>query len=225
MLLMLDNYDSFTANLYAYFAEIGCAITVVKNDRIDLNRLSDQLATRVHPCVDIEGIVISPGPKSPDDCGKCRDVVALATGCVPILGVCLGHQVIAREFGAQVHRGTRPMHGRVTPLENDGTGLFSRLPRRFEVTRYHSLVVSDTQFPKSLVVNARSDDGTIMALSHKSLPIFGVQFHPEALLTQYGHPLLRNFVRTCIAWRNGSWHPQSTFSIAERGNALAKEER
>lgn len=225
MLLMLDNYDSFTDNLCSYFTELGCAIEVVENDRIDLDRLSAQLKTNERFDAGIKGIVISPGPKSPDDSGRCRDAVALAAGKVPILGVCLGHQVIARVFGAQVHRGTRPMHGCVTTLTNDGTGLFSGLPHRFEVTRYHSLVVSDAEFPSNLAVNARSDDNAIMALSHRNLPIFGVQFHPEALLTQFGHPLLRNFARICIAWENGSWRPQSPLPTIESEDIPAKEAR
>lgn len=195
MYLMIDNYDSFVYNLYAYLRELGEEVLVVRNDRISLKEIEKLLRDG------LDGILISPGPKSPADCGISCQVVERFAGRVPILGVCLGHQVIGHVYGAAVEKGTCPMHGKVSAVTNNGTGLFAGLPLAFSVTRYHSLVVSEKSFPEVLKVDARTDDGVIMAISHKTLPVYGVQFHPEAVLTEYGHELLHNFVKICEEWK------------------------
>lgn len=196
MYLMIDNYDSFVYNLYAYMTELGEEVRVVRNDRITLQRIEELLASG-----DLSGIVISPGPKTPRDCGISCHVAERFAGRIPILGVCLGHQVIGHVYGGIVKKGKRPMHGKVSPVKNNGTGLFRGLPSVYDVTRYHSLVVSEENFPEELQVDARTEDGVIMALSHRSKPVYGVQFHPEAVLTEYGHELLKNYIDLCGEWR------------------------
>lgn len=192
MYVMIDNYDSFVYNLAIYFEELGRQVEVVRNDVIRPEYLESLLAEGK-----LEGIILSPGPKGPWDCGRCRDMVELFAGKVPILGVCLGHQIIGYVFGARVEKGKCPMHGKVSKLSHRGENLFAGLPDSFQVTRYHSLVVLEDSLPPQLQVDARTDDGVVMAVSHRSMPIYGVQFHPEAVLTQYGHELLENFCRIC----------------------------
>lgn len=195
MYLLVDNYDSFVYNLARYLEELGEEILVVRNDQITTRQAEALLMAGK-----LEGIVISPGPKSPKDCGNCRELIWKVKGRVPLLGVCLGHQIIGHVFGAKVEKGDRPMHGKVTRIVNSGRGLFKGLPRAYEVTRYHSLAVRDEGFPRSLQVDARAMDGTIMAISHKDMPIFGVQFHPEAVMTMYGHELLANYTKMAKEW-------------------------
>ena len=166
MYLMIDNYDSFVYNLKAYFEELGREIVVKRSDQITVDEIE-----KMQP----QGIVLSPGPKR------------------PILGVCLGHQVLGHCCGATVKKGERPMHGKVTEITNMGTGVFEGLPKKFKVTRYHSLIVKEDSIPTDYNVDAVSEDGAVMGLSHKILPLYGVQFHPEAVLTEYGHELLENF--------------------------------
>ncbi|MDO4323143.1 MAG: aminodeoxychorismate/anthranilate synthase component II [Lachnospiraceae bacterium] len=197
MYLMIDNYDSFVYNLARYMEELGERVELIRNDRISAGQVETMMLAGT-----LEGIIISPGPKSPKDCGNCREIVEQMAGRVPILGVCLGHQIIGHVFGAKVVKGVRPMHGKVTRIRTTGEGLFEQLPREYSVTRYHSLIVSDEQFPEELQVDARSEDGVIMALSHRKLPVYGVQFHPEAVLTEYGHELLGNFTKICRKWWN-----------------------
>lgn len=197
MYLMVDNYDSFVYNLARYLEELGKTVEIVRNDRITLAKAETMLLSGV-----LEGILISPGPKSPEDCGNCREIVSKMAGRVPILGVCLGHQIIGHVFGANVVKGKRPMHGKVTPIHTNEQGLFQGLPKTYNVTRYHSLVVSEENFPEVLQVDARTEDGVIMALSHREMPVYGVQFHPEAVLTEYGHELLDNFTKICMEWWN-----------------------
>lgn len=192
MYLMIDNYDSFVYNLVSYFRECGCDISVVRNDALSVRTVSDLLDSG-----DLEGLIVSPGPGKPSEYTGCMDILEAAEGRVPVLGVCLGHQMIAYRHGASVVKGSRPMHGKVTPLTNVGRGLFEGLPERFSVTRYHSLTVSEEGFPDCLRVDARSEDGAVMAISHRESPVFGVQFHPEAVLTEYGHDIIANFVRIC----------------------------
>ena len=202
MIWMIDNYDSFVHNLAAYLEELECDVILVRNDKIDLDWLAHAVEeTETFP--QLEGIIISPGPKSPEDCGLCKQALCIAAGRVPVLGVCLGHQIIAGAYGAKVVRGSKPMHGKVSVIRHNGEGLFEGLPERFAVTRYHSLVVSDSGFPATLRIDARSDDGEIMAISHRKLPIYGVQFHPEAVLTEHGHDILRAFSRICSNWQKG----------------------
>ena len=199
---MLDNYDSFTQMLVSYFRELGVRMDTYENDGIDAKTVRDMDDAGL-----LRGIVVSPGPKSPKECGNCGDIVRLAARRrIPWLGVCLGHQVIADVFGARVTRGKRPMHGKVTAIRHNNQGLFKALPETFEVVRYHSLVVDDDELPHFFSVDARSEDGAIMALRHRELPLYGVQFHPEAARTQYGHELLSRFVVCCETAREGdSW--------------------
>ena len=186
MYLMIDNYDSFVYNLKAYFQELGRDILVRRSDEITLADIQ---------AMQPQGIILSPGPKRPWDAQLCVDTVRRFGGKVPLLGVCLGHQVLGHCAGAVVEKGTRPMHGKVTRVRHNGTGLFAGLPREFNVTRYHSLVVRQDTLPEDYQVDCVAEDGAVMGLSHRTLPLFGVQFHPEAVLTEYGHELLENFCR------------------------------
>ena len=186
MYLLIDNYDSFVYNLKAYFQELGRDILVRRSDEITLADIQ---------AMQPQGIILSPGPKRPWDAQLCVDTVKRFGGKIPLLGVCLGHQVLGHCAGATVEKGVRPMHGKVTRVHHNGTGLFAGLPREFDVTRYHSLVVRQETLPEDYQVDCVAEDGAVMGLSHRTLPLFGVQFHPEAVLTQYGHELLENFCR------------------------------
>lgn len=197
MFLMIDNYDSFVYNLTAYLNELGQETLVVRNDVITLEEIE-----RLQP----EGIIISPGPKNPTDCGICVDIVKHFAGQIPIFGVCLGHQVIGYAFGANIIKGKMPMHGKVTTITHSGEGVFTNLPKTYPVTRYHSLIIDTNTLPNELQIDAISEDGAIMGVSHKRYPIYGVQFHPEAVLTHYGHELLNNFLNLCKEWR---WENES----------------
>lgn len=188
MLLLLDNYDSFTWNLYHYLGEQGARIEVVRNDVLTVQ---DALARAP------EGIVVSPGPCYPDQAGISLPLIRAAAGRCPILGVCLGHQAIAQAFGARIVRAPVPMHGKLSRVEHDGGGLFDGLPSPFEATRYHSLCADPATIPAALLVNARSEDGVVMGVRHRRLPIHGVQFHPESIETKVGKRLLRNFLDIC----------------------------
>ena len=195
MYLMVDNYDSFVYNLACYLEECGEQVELVRNDKISAEEIERILETG-----NLEGVVISPGPKSPKDCGNCKEIVEKLAGKVPVLGICLGHQIIGHVFGAEVEKGERPMHGKVTAIQTNQKGLFHGLPGEYQVTRYHSLVVSKERFPECLEIDASSNDGVIMGLHHRKFPIYGVQFHPEAVLTEYGHELLKNFTEICRGW-------------------------
>jgi anthranilate synthase component 2 len=185
MVLMIDNYDSFTFNLVQYLAELGHAVKVVRNDEISVAE-----AERMRP----RAIVVSPGPSSPEHAGISLEVIRRLAGRVPILGVCLGHQAIGQAFGGRVVRARQVMHGKVSRIEHDGRGVFQSLPARFVATRYHSLAVERASLPACLEVSAQAEDGEIMGLRHRRLPVEGVQFHPEALLTEHGHKMLQNFI-------------------------------
>jgi len=186
MLLMIDNYDSFTYNLVQYLGELGAAVRVVRNDEMTVDAI-EALAP--------ERIVISPGPCTPNEAGISVALVARLAGRVPILGVCLGHQSIGQAFGGRIVRARTIMHGKVSTVRHGGEGVFAGLPGTFTATRYHSLVVERESLPDCLAVTAESDDGEIMGLRHRSLAVEGVQFHPEALLTEHGHSLLKNFLQ------------------------------
>ena len=187
MILVLDNYDSFTWNLVHYLQELGATVEVVRNDAISAGQAMSSGA---------DAFLISPGPCTPNEAGISLDLVAAcADAGKPLLGVCLGHQSIGQGFGGTVARAKQLMHGKTSLVSHDGTGLFEGLPSPFTATRYHSLIVEEADLPASLIVNARSEDGTIMGFRHKSLPIHGVQFHPESIATEHGHAMLANFMR------------------------------
>jgi anthranilate synthase component 2 len=185
-ILVIDNYDSFTWNLVHYLMELGAKVEVVRNDAISAGQALSSGAS---------GFLISPGPCTPNEAGISLDLVgACADAGAPLLGVCLGHQAIGQYFGGKVVRGGL-MHGKTSPVTHDGTGVFAGLPSPFMATRYHSLIVDD--IPDALKVNATSDDTHVMGFRHESLPIHGVQFHPESIATEHGHDLLANFMRAC----------------------------
>jgi anthranilate synthase component II len=186
MLLMIDNYDSFTFNLVQYFGELGAQVKVFRNDE-----LSVQAIEALSP----SHVVISPGPGTPNEAGITLEAIERLAGRVPILGVCLGHQAIGQAFGGRVVRAKQVMHGKVSRIAHDGKGVFSSLPQEFIATRYHSLAVERDSLPACLEVSARSEDGEIMGLRHRSLAVEGVQFHPEAMLTEHGHRMLENFFK------------------------------
>lgn len=184
MLLLIDNYDSFVYNLARYLEELGHETAVVRNDAMDLHAIAAMAP---------EAIVLSPGPCDPSRAGICLAVVRELGAMIPILGVCLGHQVIGEAYGGRVVRGN-PVHGQTSTIRHRGEGIFHGLPNPFEAARYHSLVVSAAELPASLEVTAELEDGTIMALRHRVHPVVGVQFHPESILTEHGHALLQNFL-------------------------------
>ncbi|MBO6781861.1 MAG: aminodeoxychorismate/anthranilate synthase component II [Alphaproteobacteria bacterium] len=186
MFLLIDNYDSFTWNLVHFLGELGVTCDVHRNDALSV----DDVFAR-----EPEAVVISPGPSDPDHAGICLDVVAKAADVrMPLLGVCLGHQTIGQAFGGKIVRAPEPMHGKVDRVRHTGAGPFRGLPNPLEATRYHSLAVAEESLPNCFDVTARTDDGVIMGLSHKELPIHGVQFHPESIATEAGHDLLANFI-------------------------------
>jgi len=185
MLLLIDNYDSFTFNLFHFLGELGAASRVVRNDAITA---IDALAMRP------EAIVLSPGPRTPNEAGICLPLITAAAGNVPVLGVCLGHQAIGQGFGGEVVRAPVPMHGKTSRIHHQNTDIFAGLPTPFDATRYHSLIVRRDTLPPELIPTAFTEDGIIMGLRHRTLPIFGVQFHPESIATRHGHDLLANFL-------------------------------
>jgi anthranilate synthase/aminodeoxychorismate synthase-like glutamine amidotransferase len=191
MLLIIDNYDSFTYNLVQYFGELGAEPVVKRNDEISIAEIE---------ALKPEAIVISPGPCTPKEAGISNDVIREIGPRLPVLGVCLGHQCIGHVFGATVVRAGRLMHGKTSPILHDGEGVFAGLPSPFEATRYHSLIIDPPTVPNSLMVNARTAENEIMGVRHKEYPIHGVQFHPESILTRHGKELLANFLRMSEAF-------------------------
>jgi len=186
MLLVIDNYDSFTYNLVQYFGELGAAPLVRRNDRITVQEIVELAPER---------ICISPGPCSPNEAGISNEVIRRLAGRYPILGVCLGHQCMGHVYGGEVVRAARLMHGKTSPIHHKGKDLFAGLPDPFEATRYHSLLVKRETFPDCLEITAETAEGEIMGLRHKELPLWGVQFHPESILTTHGKELLANFLK------------------------------
>ncbi len=185
MLLMIDNYDSFTYNLVQYFGELGEEVHVHRNDAITLDQVAAWKPER---------IVISPGPCTPSEAGISVPLIQRFAGEIPILGVCLGHQAIGQAFGGRIVRAKRVMHGKLSPVRHSGRGVLRGLPSPFTVTRYHSLAIEESTLPPCLEVTARADDGEVMGVRHRRHAVEGVQFHPEAILTEHGHALLRNFL-------------------------------
>jgi anthranilate synthase/aminodeoxychorismate synthase-like glutamine amidotransferase len=185
LILLLDNYDSFTYNLAQYLGELGCTVEVHRNDKISVEHVAQRKPER---------IVISPGPCTPQEAGVSVELVQKLAGKIPILGVCLGHQAIGAAFGGNIVRAPKLFHGKTSQIEHDGKGIFRDLPNPFVATRYHSLIVEQKSLPKELVVTAETNDGIIMGVRHRHYPLEGVQFHPESVLTESGKQLLRNFL-------------------------------
>lgn len=185
MIVMIDNYDSFTYNIVQCFGQFGAELQVLRNDQFTLDELEN-----INP----QGIVISPGPGNPDDAGLSLEVIERFVQRVPILGVCLGHQCIGQFFGGKIVRAPMPIHGKTSMIHHDGQGVFKDLPNPFNATRYHSLVVDEFTFPEALEVTSKTSDGIIMGIRHRRLPIEGVQFHPESVLTPEGPIILKNFL-------------------------------
>ena len=186
MILVIDNYDSFTYNLVQYLGELGAKLEVARNDQITVAEIEKK-----HP----ERIVISPGPNTPSDAGICLEVIQKFAGRTPILGVCLGHQAIGQAFGGKVVRAPEIMHGKTSKISHDGKTIFCGLPNPFPATRYHSLVIERSSVPDCLEVTAETEEGEIMGVRHRQFPIWGVQFHPESILTENGRQILKNFLR------------------------------
>ncbi|MFQ5955532.1 MAG: anthranilate synthase component II [Kiloniellales bacterium] len=188
MYLVIDNYDSFTYNLVHFLGELGAETEVRRNDAITVDQV-----IRMRP----QGIVLSPGPCDPDRAGICVELVERADDHIPVLGVCLGHQAVGQAFGGRVVRAPVPMHGKLSTINHNGSGVFRDLENPFQATRYHSLVVERETLPECLAVTAESEDGLIMGLAHRERPVHGVQFHPESIASQHGHKLLEGFLRMC----------------------------
>ena len=185
MILLIDNYDSFTYNLVHYLGELGAEVGVHRNDA-----LSAEEALALKPA----GIVLSPGPCDPDMAGICLDLINANAGRIPLLGVCLGHQALGQAFGGKIIRAPECMHGKVSDIHHQAQGVFASLPNPFEATRYHSLIIERDSLPDCFIITAETSDGIIMGIEHKELPLHGVQFHPESIATQNGHALLKNFL-------------------------------
>ena len=186
MLLMIDNYDSFVYNLVRYFEELGEDIIIYRNDKITIKDIES---------MNIDGIVISPGPKSPKEAGLSLDIIDKFKGKLPILGICLGHQCIGHYFNAVVKKGNEPVHGKMFNITHNNKGIFKEVKNPLRVTRYHSLIVDKENFPDSLEIISETEDNIIMGIKHKEYPIYGVQFHPEAEMTEEGHKILNNFIK------------------------------
>ena len=186
MILLIDNYDSFTYNLVHYLGELGGVCEVVRNDRITV-----EAALKLKP----QAIVLSPGPCTPNEAGICLDLIRAAGSSIPMLGVCLGHQSIGQVYGGTVIRAGLPMHGKISSIKHGNRGLFAGLPGKINVTRYHSLIIERATLPTDLEVTAETTDGIVMGLQHKTHPVHGVQFHPESIASEHGHDLLANFLK------------------------------
>ena len=193
MLLLIDNYDSFTYNLVHFLGELGEKTLVYRNDKLDLEE-----AIEMNPVA----IILSPGPCDPDKAGICIELVKHVLGKIPVLGVCLGHQVIGQALGGKIIRGPKPMHGKSSLINHQGTEIFKDIPSPFLATRYHSLIVEKKSLPNDIIINSFTKDKIIMGISHSKFPLYGVQFHPESIGTNYGHTLLANFLKIAKKWKN-----------------------
>ncbi len=205
MIVLIDNYDSFTFNLVHYLGELGAEVVVHRNDKI---ASADVIAA------DPDAIVLSPGPCTPDDAGICLALIAQAAPTIPVFGVCLGHQAIGQAFGGRVVRAPVPVHGKLSEVSHEGKGVFRGINGPFKATRYHSLVVERASMPASLAVTAQTQDSLVMALQHRSLPVHGVQFHPESIASEHGHLILKNFLDLAADWNatTGRRKPDPTAS-------------
>lgn len=193
MIIIIDNYDSFTYNLVQYFKQMDKSVLVYRNDQVTVKEIYQNKPNL---------IVLSPGPGSPEEGGVCRKILREFSQTIPILGVCLGHQLIVDYFGGKVEKGAKPMQGKVTQMSHDGRTVFEATPSPLRVTRYHSLHTPSHLLPTSLEVSAVSEDGVVMAVRHRSLPIEGIQFHPESIMTEYGFEMLENVLKSAIAYRS-----------------------
>ena len=191
MIVLIDNYDSFTFNLFHYLGGLGADVVVHRNDKITADRVL---------AMDPDAIVLSPGPRTPSDAGICLELIAKASATVPLLGVCLGHQAIGQAFGGQVVRAPVQVHGKLSEIEHRGEGIFRGINGPFKATRYHSLVVERASLPDALVITAKTNDHLIMGLAHRTLAVHGVQFHPESIASEHGHLMLRNFLDIAAGW-------------------------
>jgi anthranilate synthase component 2 len=191
MIVLIDNYDSFTFNLVHYLGELGAEVRVYRNDKI---------TSAAVVASDPDAIVLSPGPYTPREAGICLELITAAADKIPILGVCLGHQAIGDAFGGKVVRAPTPVHGKLSAIHHSGAGIFHSINASFKATRYHSLVVERATLPDELTVTADTDDGLIMGLAHTRLPVHGVQFHPESIASEHGHLLLKNFLDIAVSW-------------------------
>ena len=214
MIVLIDNYDSFTFNLVHYLGELGEEVRVHRNDKI---------ASAAVLAADPDAIVLSPGPCTPKEAGICLDLIKATGGDIPILGVCLGHQAIGEAFGGKVVRAPKPVHGKLSDIRHDGSGIFRGINSSFKATRYHSLVVERESLPSELAATADTDDGIIMGLAHKRFPVHGVQFHPESIASEHGHLLLRNFLEIAAQWNaaNGRSNARAARSAPQRVRAGA----
>ncbi len=205
MIVLIDNYDSFTFNLYHYLGSLGADVVVHRNDKISVDQVM---------AMQPEAIVLSPGPGTPNDAGICLKLTEKASPTTPVLGVCLGHQTIGQVFGGKIVRAT-PRHGKLSEIRHLGTGVFRGINGPLQATRYHSLVVERASVPKALAVNAETDDGLVMGLAHETLPVHGVQFHPESIASEHGHLMLKNFLDIAAAWNAKTGRRAAAMRAAE----------
>ena len=208
MFLLIDNYDSFTYNLYHYLGEEGAVCKVVRNDRITVDEVA---------ALDPEAVILSPGPCTPNEAGICLDLVAQLGSHIPILGVCLGHQSIGQAYGGVVKRAPHLMHGKVSQIKHNSRGIFAGINGEFAGARYHSLIVERTSLPVDIEIVAESDDGLIMGMAHRNHPVHGLQFHPESIASEHGHRLIRTFLEIAARW-NAERRPH----LATQGSASAE---
>jgi anthranilate synthase component II len=195
MIVLIDNYDSFTFNLYHYLGSLGADVVVHRNDKISADQVLE---------MEPQAVVLSPGPCTPNEAGICLEVIAKAAATVPILGVCLGHQAIGQAFGSKVVRAPVPVHGKLSEIHHTGDGVFRGINGPFKATRYHSLVVERASLSSEIAINAETGDGLIMGLAHRTLAVHGIQFHPESIASEHGHLILRNFLSIAGAWNTST---------------------
>jgi anthranilate synthase component II len=210
MIILIDNYDSFTFNLFHYFGELGADVVVFRNDKITVDQVIG---------MDPEALVLSPGPCTPNEAGICLALVTETAPILPILGVCLGHQAIGQAFGGEVVRAPMQMHGKLSEIKHRGEGVFRGISGPFKATRYHSLIVERASLPEYLVVTSETEDRLVMGLAHRTLAVHGVQFHPESIASEHGHVILRNFLDIAAAW-NASTGRRSPSGRAARRDAV-----
>jgi len=215
MIILIDNYDSFTFNLVHYLGGLGADVVVHRNDKISVDEVM---------ALEPEGVVLSPGPCTPNEAGICLDLIAKASSAIPsipILGVCLGHQAMGQAFGGKVIRAPQMVHGKLSQITHDATGVFRGINGPFQATRYHSLIVERATMPRVLKVNAQTADGLVMGMMHESLPLHGVQFHPESIASEHGHLMLRNFLDIAAAWNVVHGRTSSAAQRAKQAAAQA----